>query len=161
MTLYQIATEKDKIFCASLMASYEPWVTLQRSFEQAFKIINDPTSEVYLAKHDDQAIGFAIIKLKGAFVGYIQSILIIKDFQKQGFGKQLIRELETYMFSKYPNIFICVSSFNPEALKFYNSIGYEVIGELTDYIIKGHSEFLLRKSICSINEFIEKKGNIC
>jgi len=143
MTLEQIATEQDKEFCASLMASYEPWITLQRNYEQALKIINDPISEVYLA----------IIKLKGAFVGYIQSILIIKEFQKMGFGKQLIRAIETYMFSKNPDIFICVSSFNLGALKLYKSIGYEVIGELTDYIIKGHSEFLLRKSICSINEF--------
>ena len=153
MTLEQIATEQDKEFCASLMASYEPWITLQRNYEQALKIINDPISEVYLAKHNDQIIGFAIIKLKGAFVGYIQSILIIKEFQKMGFGKQLIRAIETYMFSKNPDIFICVSSFNLGALKLYKSIGYEVIGELTDYIIKGHSEFLLRKSICSINEF--------
>jgi hypothetical protein len=31
--------------------------------------------------------------------------------------------------------------------------GYEVIGELKDYIVPGHSEILLRKTIAPLTEF--------
>ncbi len=37
--------------------------------------------------------------------------------------------------------------------KMYLKFGYEIIGELKDFIIKGHSEILLRKQICPISDF--------
>jgi len=153
MRLEQISREEDKIYCASLMADYEPWVTMQRTAGQALGIITDPTSEVFLVKEGDQIIGFTILRMKGAFVGYIQSILIIKEFQRMGYGTKLIAELEKYIFSRYPNVFICASSFNPGALKLYKSLNYEVVGNLNDFIVKGHSEILLRKSIGPIAGF--------
>jgi ribosomal protein S18 acetylase RimI-like enzyme len=42
---------------------------------------------------------------------------------------------------------MCVSSFNRDARRLYERLGYQVIGELTDYIVQGHSEILLRKSL--------------
>jgi ribosomal protein S18 acetylase RimI-like enzyme len=54
---------------------------------------------------------------------------------------------EARIFRDTPNVFICVSSFNPRAQAFYRRLGYEVIGELRDYVVRGHSEWLLRKSI--------------
>ncbi len=35
----------------------------------------------------------------------------------------------------------------------YERLGYAVVGELTDYIVSGHSELLLRKTIAPLNEF--------
>jgi ribosomal protein S18 acetylase RimI-like enzyme len=52
----------------------------------------------------------------------------------------LIVFTEERIFSKTSNAFICVSSLSEKALKLYERLGYEVIGEL-----KG-SEILLRKS---------------
>ncbi|MBK6494929.1 MAG: hypothetical protein IPG05_07475 [Gemmatimonadetes bacterium] len=45
-----------------------------------------------------------------------------------------------------PNVFLCVSSFNPDAERLYRRLGYEVVGTLTDFIVTGHHETLLRKS---------------
>ena len=42
---------------------------------------------------------------------------------------------------------MCVSSFNGGARRLYERLGYEVVGELTDYIVQGHSEILLRKTV--------------
>jgi ribosomal protein S18 acetylase RimI-like enzyme len=44
-------------------------------------------------------------------------------------------------------MFLLVSSFNQEARNLYNKLGYEEVGELTDFIIKGHSEILMWKTI--------------
>jgi ribosomal protein S18 acetylase RimI-like enzyme len=51
---------------------------------------------------------------------------------------------------------MCVSSFNGDALRLYLRLGYEVIGELKDYLVRGHSEILLRKSKGPWGEF--RKG---
>jgi len=40
-----------------------------------------------------------------------------------------------------------VSSFNPRARALYERLGYEMIGELKDYLIEGASELLMRKTI--------------
>ena len=44
-------------------------------------------------------------------------------------------------------MFLCVSSFNLNAQKFYEHIGYTTVGEFKDYIIKGKSEILMHKNI--------------
>jgi len=153
MILEKIAYEQDKIFCATQMSLSEPWITLKRSFEQSLRCIEDPLAEVYLAKGENEMVGFAIIKLRGAFTGYIQSILIFKEYQRMGYGRKFISLLEEYIFSSCPNVFICASSFNPGALKLYQELGYKIVGELTDYIVAGQSEILLRKSIAPIADF--------
>lgn len=53
-----------------------------------------------------------------------------------------------------PNVFMCVSSFNQDARRLYQRLGYQVVGELTDYIVRGHSEILLRKTVGPVATFI-------
>lgn len=45
-----------------------------------------------------------------------------------------------------PNVFLCVSSFNHRARAFPLRQGYTVVGELRDYLVAGHSEWLLRRT---------------
>jgi [ribosomal protein S18]-alanine N-acetyltransferase len=46
-----------------------------------------------------------------------------------------------------PNVFMCVSSFNVGARRLYQRLGYEVVGELSNFIVQGHAEILLRKTV--------------
>jgi hypothetical protein len=52
---------------------------------------------------------------------------------------------------------MCVSSFNVGARRLYLRHGYEVVGELTDYIVEGHSETLLRKTFGPIASFVGER----
>jgi ribosomal-protein-alanine N-acetyltransferase len=61
-------------------------------------------------------------------------------------GSHLIAFAEERILRESPNIFMCVSSFNEGARQLYQRLGYQVVGELTDYIVQGHSEILLRKT---------------
>ena len=142
--------------CAGMMSSLEPWVTLKRDYDSSLKIIIDPAREVYLALAGDQIAGFTILVIHGALVGYIQSICVAPPWRNKGIGGQLMAVAETRIFQEAPNAFIMVSSFNPDAERFYHRLGFETIGELKDYIIPGHSEFLLRKSIAPLTEFEPK-----
>ncbi len=142
--------------CAHMMANTEPWVTLERNYESALKIITDSLREVYVVINEGVIAGFSIINMQGAFIGYIQSICINSNFRNKGIGSKLIDHAEKRIFSQTPNVFMCVSSFNKDAQRLYLRKGYEIIGELKDYIVTGHSEILLRKTISSLNDFSKK-----
>ena len=142
--------------CARMMADSEPWMTLRRDYDASLKMLTDPSREVYLAIVNSQMVGFTILMMEGTFVGYIQSVCIAPEWRGQGIGSQLMSFAERRIFSEIPNVFICVSSFNKGALQLYERLGYKVIGELKDYIVSGHSEILLRKTIAPLTQF--KKG---
>ena len=140
--------------CARMMANSEPWITLRRDYETLLKIVAEPTREVYLAVDGNNKIaGFIMLNMQGAFVGYIQSVCTGPNWRNKGIGSQLIAFAEKRIFNATPNVFICVSSFNPNAKRLYERLGYEVVGEMKDYIISGYSEILLRKTIAPLAEF--------
>ena len=122
-------------------------MTLGRSFEASLAIVRDPTREVYLARDESGVAGFLILCMTGAFVGYIQTICIDPRCRGHGLGSRLLEFAERRIRQVSPNIFMCVSSFNVGARRLYQRHGYKVVGELTDYIVEGHSEILLRKTL--------------
>lgn len=149
----KLSDEPEVHECAGLMANSEPWITLKRGYEDSVKTLTDPLKEVYLALTNGKITGFIIIIMKGSFVGYIQTIGIKEEWRNKGIGTKLLEFAEKRIFSETPNVFMCVSSFNKHAKRLYDRLGYEVIGELKDYIVSGHSEILLRKTIAPLSEF--------
>jgi len=142
-----LASKEDAHLCAALMSTSEPWLTIGRNYEESRKLIEDPSREVFLAFDGDEFRGFIVLLMHGAFVGYIQIVAVTSEARGGGVGTELIRFAEERIFSRFPNVFLCVSSFNPRARALYERLGYEMIGELRDFLIKGQSEFLLRKTI--------------
>ncbi|MCD4827890.1 MAG: GNAT family N-acetyltransferase [Candidatus Cloacimonetes bacterium] len=135
------------------MADSEPWITLRRTFDDALRILRDPSREVYQAEIEGKIVGFLILQMSGAFVGYIQTVGVLPGWKNRGIGTLLLKFAEKRVFSERPNVFICVSSFNPRAQKLYERLGYINVGELKDYIVAGHSEILMRKTIAPLTEF--------
>jgi ribosomal protein S18 acetylase RimI-like enzyme len=146
MEIRALSTDSEAEKCAEMMESYEPWKTLGRGYAESLDIIKDPSREVYLALVGGEILGFIILELKGAFIGYIKSICISTDYRGKGMGTSLMEFAERRILSETPNVFICVSDFNTRAMNFYLDRGYEVIGEIKNYIIEGSSEILLRKT---------------
>jgi [ribosomal protein S18]-alanine N-acetyltransferase len=146
-------SEAEARACARLMATSEPWITLGRTFEASFDILRDPTREVYAARDEGGIAGFLILCLTGAFVGYIQTVCIDPRCRRQGLGSRLVEFAEERILQVSPNVFMCVSSFNHDARRLYERLGYQIVGELTDYLVEGHSEILLRKTIGPLSGF--------
>lgn len=140
--------------CARLMAGSEPWLTLGRSYERALAIVRDPTREVTVAVRDCGVVGFVIVCMVGPFVGYIQTVAVAPEERGQGLGSRLVAHAEARIFRESPNVFLCVSSFNPDARRLYRRLGYTEVGELPDYLVRGHGEVLLRKSRGPWSEFV-------
>ena len=143
------AQERD---CAALMSTSDPWLTLGRDFESLLHTVRLPGRERYVAHVDGRFAGFLLLNLQGTFAGYIQTIGLAPKFRGQGYGTQLIAFAEQRILRDHQNVFLCVSSFNQAARRLYASLGYHEVGELTDFVVAGHSELLLRKTIGPLNE---------
>lgn len=133
-------------FCARFIVSSDPWLTLRLPYDHALKRLCDPTREVYVAQIKDQSAGVLILHLGGSLSGYIQTLAGHPAWRNRGLGTRLIQFAEQRTFRESPNVFLCVSSFNERAQKLYQRLGYERVGELPDYVVKGHSEILMRKT---------------
>ncbi|MBM3264119.1 MAG: GNAT family N-acetyltransferase, partial [candidate division Zixibacteria bacterium] len=106
---------EEAVWCAQMMADSEPWITLQRSSEEALGLFRDPGREAYVAVTHGQPCGFVLIMMQGAFAGYVQSLGVAPDFRGRGIGSRLMGFAETRIFRESPNVFVCVSSFNMDA----------------------------------------------
>jgi ribosomal protein S18 acetylase RimI-like enzyme len=153
LTIAPLRATDDARACARLMAASEPWITLGRSYETSLGIIQDREREVYLARDETGLAGFLILCMTGSFVGYIQTVCIDPTRRGQGLGSRLVEFAEQRILRVSPNVFMCVSSFNDDARRLYERLGYKVVGELTDYIVRGHSEVLLRKTTGPLTGF--------
>ena len=142
----------DAQWAASTMAASEPWVTLGVGYEPSLRLLSSDTRERYLARVSGEPAGFLVISMQGAFVGYVQLLGVAPEFRGHGVGRSLIEFAEQRIFRDTPNVFICVSDFNQDAQAFYARLGYQRVGELTDFIIAGHAEILLRKTIGPIRQ---------
>lgn len=137
----------DAEWAAKVMAASEPWVTLGIGYERSLNLLSNASRERYLARVAGEPAGFLVISMQGAFVGYVQLLGVAPEFRGRGVGKALIEYAERRIFRETPNVFICVSDFNQEAQGLYAKMGYQKVGELADFIIAGHAEILLRKTI--------------
>ena len=144
--------EEAKI-CAKMMADSEPWIRLERGYEGSFDIIVDPSREVFIAWIGEEIVGFVIIEMNGTFKGYIKSICVSPEHRNKGIGSSLMQYAEEKIFSETPNVFLLVSSFNTSARKLYQRLGFEEIGEFKDFIVRGHSEILMRKTLGPLTEY--------
>ena len=157
MNIRPLASDDEAAQCARLMAGTDPWITLGRGYEASLERIKDPSREVYVAIDESGLAGCLILCMTGAFVGYIQTVIVAPDAQGKGIGSQLVEFAEDRIFRDSPNAFLCVSSFNSGARRLYERLGYAYVGELSDYIVAGHSELLYRKTQGPWNDFASSR----
>jgi [ribosomal protein S18]-alanine N-acetyltransferase len=145
-TIRPLETRAEAEACARMMAETEPWITLRRDYEACLHVVLDETRERYVAYRGADLAGLLVLNLKGAFVGYIQTVCAAPQARGTGVGTALVAFAEERIFREFKNVFICVSDFNHGARRLYERLGYRLVGELVDYVVAGHSELLLRKT---------------
>ena len=144
--LVPVKSAEEAAWCAHLMSSSEPWITLQRSYDQCLTSVIRPDRESYIIRADGKPVGFVILCMVGAFVGYLQAIYLDPAWRGNGIGSKAIGLCEERILRDGQNVFMCVSSFNERARRLYQRLGYEEVGSLRDFIVAGHDEILLRKT---------------
>ena len=132
---------------ARLMAASDPWHKLGLTSRHCLKAFKVPYRETLLAVAGPELAGLVTITMYGTFRGYIQSLFVAPGFRGTGVGAELLGRAEKKIFKKAPNVFLCVSSFNKGAQRFYRRQGYARIGALKDFVVRGQDEVLMRKTI--------------
>jgi ribosomal-protein-alanine N-acetyltransferase len=152
----KLQTSEEAEVCASMMSGSEPFITLRRDYEASLKMMNDPLREVYVARIGSEVVGFIIVNMRGALIGYIQSVCTAAGWRGKGIGGELMNFAEKRILCEAPNVFLMVSSFNKGARRLYDRRGYEVVGELKDFIVSGYSEILMRKTTGPTADFVKR-----
>jgi ribosomal protein S18 acetylase RimI-like enzyme len=140
-------TEADVDWCTHLMASTEPWLTLQPGPQACEAVFRRAACELFLARQGGTKLGFILLQSSGlAGSPYVGAIAVAAYARGKGVGSQLLAFAENH----YPaarNIFLCVSDFNAGAIALYKRAGYEQVGLLKDYVVQGHNELIMRKRL--------------
>jgi ribosomal protein S18 acetylase RimI-like enzyme len=141
------ATTEEREWCARLMAASEPWTTLRRGLDVLLPAVLDPEYVVLVARRRGTPCGFVRIHPRGvAGSPYVASVAVAETERGRGVGKALLDAAE----ARYPKaryVFLCVSSFNTRARALYERHGYQLVGELPDYVADGYSELLMGKRL--------------
>lgn len=142
---------RDQEWAARLMLSMEPWRTLGRHYADCLQAIQE--SFFAVARDSNGPAGFILWTTSGLLNGYIRTIAVSPAHQGKGLGQALIAHAEAAILAQSPNVFLCVSSFNPRARALYERLGYRQVGRLENLLIPDHDEILLRKAGPSWREF--------
>ena len=146
MKISRLVSSDDKRAAAKLMAASDPWRKLGLTRAHCLKTLSVPFRETYMLKTGGRIAGLVTITMYGTFKGYIQSLFVAEGFRGEGLGEELMAFAEKKIFARSPNVFLCVSSFNKGAIRFYRRLGYRKAGLLKDFVKKGSDELLLRKT---------------
>jgi len=137
----------DRAWAADVMAASEPWLTLGRGRAGALRLLRNRRKQCFIVRAGGERAGFLVLDLNGPLGGYIQSIGVAPEMRGRGIGSAALRWAEVRIFEKHRNVLLCVSSFNRAAQRLYRRAGYEVVGRLRDYVVAGHDEILMRKTL--------------
>ena len=147
LTIRPIGTTAEVEACARLLADSEPWITLKQDFTRTLQVMSNTARERYVAMDGDRLAGLLILNLAGVLAGYLQTICVAPEYRGRGAGAEIMRFAETRILLEHPNVFLFVSSFNTAARHFYERLGYTQVGEIPDFLVNGHSEILMRKTV--------------
>ncbi len=142
------AEDADYEWAAQLMARNEPWITLRCGPEKCHAAVRRPGTELFVARQDEQRLGFVLLAVHGlAGSPYVASIAVDETARGRGIGSELLRFAEERYRESHHHIFLLVSSFNLRARRLYERFGYRQVGKIPDYVIPGHSEWIMHKRL--------------
>jgi ribosomal protein S18 acetylase RimI-like enzyme len=138
----------DARWAARLMSSSSPWTTLGRGFEACLAACTSPLDVLEIVEDGGERCGFVLVRPAGvAGAPYIVSIAVAPDARGRGVGAALLAHVERSYRSRARHLFLCVSSFNPRARRFYERHGFDAVGTLRAFLIGAADEILMYKRI--------------
>jgi ribosomal protein S18 acetylase RimI-like enzyme len=141
-------TESDRDWAARLFAESDPWRRLGVTIEQCREVCQDAAYVIFVARLAGERCGAIVLQERGvAGSPYIKWVAVAPGQRRRGAGAKLVEFAENLFRPRARHLFLCVSSFNPRALAFYERLGYQQVGRFEDYIIPGAAEVLLHKRL--------------
>ncbi len=130
------------------LALMDPWKRLGFGADSLTEYLNrpDPSLARFAILHQGELVGALATRTPWLRGPYLELLAILPQAQGQGIGKQAL----AWAFAKAKakgalNFWACVSAFNHSARGFYSHMGFIEATELTNLVVAGEHEILLRK----------------
>jgi ribosomal protein S18 acetylase RimI-like enzyme len=134
---------------AAILAGSDPWLTLGYSADALARglQLTHPDLTRYLAVRNGAIQGLVVVRYPWLRGAYIELFAVLPGAQGQGVGRAVLTFLERTYRGRTLNLWLLVSGFNAGARVFYEKQGFRPVGLLTDLVIAGQDEVLMRKVI--------------
>ncbi|MGL6197767.1 MAG: GNAT family N-acetyltransferase [Lachnospiraceae bacterium] len=151
MEIYKISSgESQSIYqCAEIISSEHAWQLYEIDLNKAIEILTSMPDQIYAIKENNIVQGFATLRLQGIgnIGAYVRMVAVRQDCRGQSMGRYLIDYVQKEAEKQGDkNIFLICSADNQNASRFYEAIGFNRVGILTDLVIVGHDEILYRRT---------------
>jgi GNAT superfamily N-acetyltransferase len=133
---------------AASIAAIEPWSVMSYPAARLAAFLAGPDRGVsrYCVRANGMEAGVVSVRspwLKGP---YLELLALLPPAQCQGIGSRIMAWFEeTAIEEEARNLWVCASSFNMRALRFYARHGFEPVATLPGLVADGYEEILLRK----------------
>jgi GNAT superfamily N-acetyltransferase len=133
---------------AAAIVAIEPWSVMEYPAERLAAFLASPDQAVsrFVVTAGDVEAGVVSIRspwLKGP---YLELLALLPAAQGRGIGSRIVAWFEqTALDQEARNLWVCASSFNDRALRFYARHGFEPVARLPGLVADGYEEILLRK----------------
>lgn len=138
--------------CARIVAGEPLWQrygqTLPRARGALRRALAPDSGVLAVACEAGRVVGFIWFHRTGTFhhSGYVRWVGVAPEARGRGVGRALMRYAEERIFKAGPNVFLLVADFNVSAQAFYEDLGYTRVGAVPDYVVRGVTELLYRKT---------------
>ncbi len=142
-------TNEQALAAAKLLSISEPWVSLKFSITGLANYLtrDDAALRRYVISVDDKLVGVICVRHPWLRGPYIELLGLFPNYRGKGLGKQVLAWAETEARRESRNLWVVASSFNHQALNFYQSLGFYPIGPIQGLVTPEHDEILLRKCL--------------
>ncbi|ADE10955.1 GCN5-related N-acetyltransferase [Sideroxydans lithotrophicus ES-1] len=142
-------TDEQALAIAEMLSISEPWKTLKFSAAALAKyLMRDDTSLYrYAVSVDGKLAGVICVRYPWLRGPYIELLGLSQDHRGQGIGKQILAWTESEARREARNLWVVASSFNHQALDFYQGLGFQPIGPIQGLVTPEYDEILLRKCL--------------
>lgn len=133
---------------AEAIVAIPPWSVMRYSADALARFLAAPDDGAsrYLVQVEGEPAGAVSVRFPWLKGPYLELLALLPAFQGRGIGSAVLGWFEQEG-SKLGarNLWVCASSFNTNALRFYRRHGYHPAATLTGLVADGYDEILLRK----------------
>lgn len=134
---------------AQMLSVSEPWVTLRFSAASLANYLtrDDASLRRYAVSVDGDLAGVICVRNPWLRGPYIELLGFSPEYRGRGIGKQVLAWVEAEARYESKNLWVAASSFNQQALDFYQRLGFYPIGPIQGLVTPEQDEILLRKRL--------------
>ena len=142
-------TDEQALAVAEMLSTSEPWMSLKFSVTSlaSYLMRDDAALRRYVVSVEGNVAGVICVRYPWLRGPYIELLGVSPDYRGKGIGKQVLAWAETEARRESKNLWVLTSSFNHQALSFYQSLGFYPIGPIQGLVSPEYDEILLRKNL--------------